>query len=114
VLANALTVVDHTAERSWEAERHRLTGELRRRQAVPHPCQAETCFQQALGMARRQQAMSLERQAAISLNHLWPQQGTRAEASDLLASIDGRFIEGFDTADVRDAKAWLERLSGYV
>jgi hypothetical protein len=61
-------------------------------------------------MARCQQAKSLERQAAVSLNHLRPQQGTRAEASDLLASIDGSFIEGFDTAHVRDAKAWLERL----
>ena len=112
VLAEALTVVDNTAERYWEAELHRLTGELLLRQAVPHPHQAEACFQQALALARRQQAKSLELRTAISLSHLWQQQGKRAEAYDLLAPIYGWFTEGFDTADLLEAKALLDRLQG--
>ena len=73
--------------------------------------EAETCFQQALAVARHQQAKSLELRAAMSLARLWQQQGKRAEAHELLAPIYGWFTEGFDTADLQEAKALLEELS---
>ena len=76
------------------------------------PTQAEACFQQALAIARRQQAKSWELRAAMSLSRLWQQQGKRAEAHELLAPIYGWFTEGFDTADLQEAKALLEELGG--
>ena len=82
------------------------------RQVVPDAPQAEACFQQALDVARRQQAKSLELRAAMSLSRLWQQQGKRAEARELLAPIYGWFTEGFDTADLQEAKALLEELEG--
>ena len=82
------------------------------RQAGQDTAQAETCFQQALAVARRQQAKSLELRAAMSLSRLWQQQGKRAEAQALLAPIYGWFTEGFDTADLQEAKALLEELEG--
>jgi predicted ATPase len=69
---------------------------------------AETCFHQALDIARRQQATSLELRAAMSLGRLWQQQGKRADARELLAPIYGWFSEGFDTLDLQEAKALLE------
>ena len=69
------------------------------------------CFQQALDIARRQQAKSWELRAAMSLSRLWQQQGKRAAARELLAPIYGWFTEGFDTADLQDAKALLDALS---
>ena len=74
--------------------------------------QAEACFQQALDVARRQQAKSWELRAAMSLSRLWQQQGKRAEARELLAPIYGWFTEGFDTADLQEARALLEELGG--
>jgi predicted ATPase len=71
---------------------------------------AEECFQQALAIARRQQAKSLELRAAMSLSRLWQQQGRRAAAHQLLAEVYGWFIEGFDTADLQEAKALLAAL----
>ena len=76
----------------------------------PDAAQAEACFQQALAVARRQQAKSWELRAAMSLARLWQQQGKRAEARALLAPIYGWFTEGFDTADLQEAKALLEEL----
>jgi len=73
---------------------------------------AETCFLQALDMARRQQARSLELRATMSLGRLWQQQGKRAEAHELLAPIYNWFTEGFDTADLQDAKVLLAELGG--
>ena len=73
--------------------------------------EAEACFHQALDVARRQQAKSLELRAAMSLSRLWQQQGKRAEARELLAPIYGWFTEGFDTADLQEAKALLEELT---
>ena len=70
----------------------------------------ETCFHQALAVARRQQAKSLELRAAMSLSRLWQQQGKHAEAYELLAPIYGWFTEGFDTVDLQEAKALLEAL----
>ena len=73
---------------------------------------AETCLRQALEVAPRQQARSLELRAAISLARLWQSQGKRAEAYALLAPIYGWFSEGFDTADLQEARALLEGLEG--
>jgi predicted ATPase len=80
------------------------------RQAVPVAAQAEACFHRALALARRQQAKSWELRAATSLSRLWQRRGKRDEARDLLAPIYGWFTEGFDTADLREAKALLEAL----
>jgi class 3 adenylate cyclase/predicted ATPase/tRNA A37 threonylcarbamoyladenosine biosynthesis protein TsaE len=110
LLAEALVVMDKR-DCWYEAELHRIKGELLLRQAVPDAAQAEACFQQALAIARRQQAKSWELRAALSLSRLWQQQGKCVEARELLAPIYGWFTEGFDTADVQDAKALLEELS---
>ena len=72
---------------------------------------AETCFRQAVDIARRQRAKSLELQAVMRLSRLWRQQGKRAEARQLLAEIYGWFTEGFDTADLQEAKALLGELA---
>ena len=71
----------------------------------------ESCFRQALDIARQQQAKSLELRAATSLSRLWQRQGKRDEAHQLLAQIYGWFTEGFDTADLQEAKAFLQELS---
>jgi predicted ATPase len=73
--------------------------------------EAEACFQQALDVARRRQARSWELRAAMSLARLWQQQGKRDEAHELLAPVYSWFTEGFDTADLQEAKALLEALS---
>jgi len=73
---------------------------------------AHACFQQALTVARRQQAKSLELRAAMSLARLWQQQGKRTEARELLAPLYGWFTEGFDTADLQEAKVLLDELEG--
>jgi predicted ATPase len=80
-------------------------------QAVPDALQAEACFQQALAVARRQQAKSWELRAALSLSRLWQQQGKRDAARALLAPIYGWFTEGFDTPDLKEAKALLDELA---
>jgi class 3 adenylate cyclase/tetratricopeptide (TPR) repeat protein len=112
LLAEALAEMDTTGERDNEAELYRIQGELLVQQAVPDALQAEVCFQQALAVARRQEAKSLELRAAVSLSQLWQQQSKRAEAYELLAPIYGWFTEGFETADLQDAKALLEELAG--
>jgi predicted ATPase len=111
LLAEALAVADNTAERWYEAELYRLKGELLLQCSVAQPAEAEACFQQALAVARRQQAKSLELRAAMSLARLWQQQGKDAEARELLGSIYGWFTEGFDTADLQEAKALLAELT---
>jgi class 3 adenylate cyclase/predicted ATPase/energy-coupling factor transporter ATP-binding protein EcfA2 len=110
-LSEALTLVEKTGERYYEAELHRLKGELLLQQTPPDAQQAATCFCQALDVARCQQAKSLELRAAMSLAHLWQQQGKRSEAYELLVPIYGWFTEGFDTADLQEAKALLEALA---
>jgi predicted ATPase len=110
VLAEAHALVEQSGERWSQAELHRLQGELLLRQAVPDATQAAACFQQALAIARRQQAKSWELRAAMSLSRLWQQQGQQAEARALLAPIYGWFTEGFDTADLQEARALPEAL----
>jgi predicted ATPase len=109
-LAEAVAVVDTTGERWWEAELHRLTGELLLRQAVPDIPQAEACWHRALAVARHQQAKSWELRAALSLSRLWQQQGKRDDAYELLAPIYNWFTEGFDTDDLQAARVLLEDL----
>src|SRR5262245_33557236 len=111
-LAEAVTRVAATEERWWEAEVYRLQGVLllQRSPSASDVDQAEACFQQALDVARRQQAKALELRAALSLSRLWQQQGQRTDAYELLAPIYGWFTEGFDTADLQDAKAVVEEI----
>ena len=111
ILAEALAVMDKNEERWWEVELYRLKGELLLARSAEQHTEVEACFCQALDIARRQQAKSLELRAATSLSRLWQQQGKRAEAYDLLAPIYGWFTEGFDTADLQEARALLEELS---
>jgi predicted ATPase len=109
-LAEALAVLDTTELRYYAAELYRLKGALLLQQAVPDAAQAEACFQQALDVARQQQAKSWELRAATSLARLWQSQGKRQEAYDLLAPVYHWFTEGFDTADLQEAKTLLDQL----
>jgi TOMM system kinase/cyclase fusion protein len=109
-LAEAHTLVEQHEERWWEAEIYRLRGILLLKQTGTPQAEAEAWLRRALDVARRQQAKSLELRAAMSLARLWQQQGKQAEAHDLLAPIYGWFTEGFDTADLQEAKALLEAL----
>jgi TOMM system kinase/cyclase fusion protein len=111
VLAEALAAVHTTGERQHEAELHRLKGALLLAQDGADAQEAERCFRQAMDVACQQQAKSLELRAATSLSRLWQQQGNCAEAHKLLAPIYGWFTEGFDTADLQEAKALLETLA---
>jgi predicted ATPase len=110
-LAEALAAAHATGERWGEAELYRLRGGLLLRQTGTQQEDAETWLRRALDVARRQEAKALELRAAMSLSRLWQQQGKRNEARELLASIYGWFTEGFDTADLQEAKALLAALS---
>jgi predicted ATPase len=110
-LAEGLATVVKSRIRWWEAELYRVRGELLLRRTVAQPKAAELCFQQALAVARRGQAKSWELRTTMSLARLWRRQGKRAEAYALLAPLYGWFTEGFDTADLREAKALLEELA---
>jgi predicted ATPase len=110
LLAEALALANAGGERRHEAELYRLKGQLLLAHSAEQHTEVETCFRHALDLARHQQAKSLELRAATSLSRLWQQQGKRAEAHELLAPIYGWFTEGFDTADLKDAKALLNEL----
>jgi DNA-binding winged helix-turn-helix (wHTH) protein/predicted ATPase len=135
-LEEALVAAENHAERFYEADLHRMKGELLLRKcagasvaptsteiqkgpaagggATGHSAlqmEAEACFQRALDIARRQGAKSLELRAVLSLSRLWRQQGKRREARQLLADIYGWFTEGFETADLQEAKVLLEELA---
>jgi predicted ATPase len=110
-LAEALVVLERTNERRREAEIHRLRGELLLLLRGRHWAEAEACFERALAVAREQGARMWELRAASSLARLWADQGRRREAHDLLAPVYGWFTEGFDTADLKDAKALLDQLA---
>jgi predicted ATPase len=107
-LAEALATVHKTGERFYEAELYRLKGELLLARSTRQTAEAETCFQQALDVARHQQAKSLELRAAMSLSRLWQRQDKQDAARELLVPIYGWFTEGFDTADLQEAKALLD------
>ena len=111
VLTEALTLVDTTGERVWEPELYRLKCELLLQQSSDNQADAESCFHHAIKIARNQQAKSFELRTATSLARLWQQQGKRQEAHALLAPVYNWFTEGFDTADLKDAKALLDELA---
>ncbi|QQX89641.1 AAA family ATPase (plasmid) [Cupriavidus necator] len=115
-LVEAMAMLDRTGERYYEAELHRLKGELlvhesgARADGSAGDERAEVCFRKAIAVARDQRAKSLELRAALSLARLWQRQGKTAAARQMLAEIRGSFTEGFDTADLWQAKVLLERL----
>ena len=99
----------------YGSEVYRVQGELRRRIAPQAPDDAAPCFQRAIDLARRRELRSLELRAATSLARLWRDQGRRADARRALADVYGWFTEGFDTQDLRAAKALLDELApGYL
>jgi len=108
-LDEALEAMQTTEESFYEAEVYRLKGELLLQQSAEHQGEAEESLQQALAVARRQQAKSLELRAAMSLGRLWQHQGKIEHAHQLLTGVYTWFTEGFDTADLQEAKALLEQ-----
>ena len=122
VLAEASAAAHRAGERWCEAELHRLKGELllkiedrRSRSSILDPlslASPEECFHQAINIARRQETKSLELRAVMSLSRLLQKQGKREAARKLLAEVYGWFTEGFDTTDLKEARALLEELAG--
>jgi class 3 adenylate cyclase/predicted ATPase len=110
-LAEAKAHVERTGEAFYEAELYRLTAVFEQDHSPQAQTAAETNLQQALAIARRQQAKSWELRAATSLARLWQSQGKRREACDLLTPVYGWFTEGFDTADLKEARALLKELT---
>ncbi len=108
VLSEAQASMNKTEERWWEVELHRLQGELLLSLSLDKHAEAEACFHQALHIARHQQAKSWELRASTSLSRLWQSQGKRQDAYDLLISVYEWFNEGFDTADLMEAKVLLQ------
>jgi predicted ATPase len=110
-LTEAMAAADEHEIRHYEPEMHRLKGELLLRQDHSKAAEAQSCFQRAVEIARKQSARSLELRATVSLAGLLAKQGRRDEAHTMLAEIYGWFTEGFDTADLENAKALLDELS---
>jgi predicted ATPase len=108
-LREGLEIADATGEHMWDAELHRLNGTVL--VAENKLDEGQASLQQAIRVAQAQQAKSLELRAARDLARLWGEQGRRTEARDLLAPVYGWFTEGFDTADLKAAKALLEALA---
>jgi len=103
--------VETTKESWFEAELHRTAGEIALRSPEHNAAKAETYFERALAVARQQQAKSWELRAAMSLARLWRDQGKPQQARALLAPVYGWFSEGFDTRDLKEAKALLNELA---
>jgi predicted ATPase len=114
-LDESQSALEEGGERWWQAEIYRLKGELLLRQPNPQTAnqkQAEDYFRRAHRIAREQQAKSLELRASMSLCRLWRSQDQSFEARQILTESYGWFTEGFDTADLRDARNLLDQLSG--
>jgi predicted ATPase len=110
-IGEAMTAVETTKERWCMAEVHRTAGEIVLTSPEPDAVKAEAYFERALAMAHRQQAKSWELRASMSLARLWRNQGKVRQARELLAPVYGWFTEGFDTRDLKEAKALLEELA---
>jgi predicted ATPase len=110
-ISEAMTAVETTKERWWEAEVNRTAGEITLLSPEPDAAKAEAYFEQALAVSRQQRAKSFELRAAMSLARLWRDQGKVRQARQLLAPVYGWFTEGFDTRDLKEAKALLEALA---
>jgi predicted ATPase/class 3 adenylate cyclase len=109
-VGEALTLVEATKQRWCEAEVHRTAGDIALMAPQPDVAKAEAYFEKALAIARQQQAKSWELRAAMSMARLWRDQGKQDQARDLLGPVYGWFTEGFDTLDLKDAKALLDEL----
>ena len=105
------TTMKMTNERYFQAEVHRLAGEIALKSPQSDTAKAQEYFERALAVARQQQAKSWELRASMSLARLWRDQGKVQQARELVAPIYGWFTEGFDTLDLKDAKALLEELA---
>ena len=110
-IGEAMSTIETTKERWFEAEVSRIAGEIALKSPEPDAAKAEAYFERALAVARQQQAKSWELRAAMSMARLWRDQGKRDEARDLLAPVYGWFTEGFDTLDLKEAKALLDELA---
>jgi predicted ATPase len=110
-ISEATTAIETTKETWYEPEVHRTAGEIARMTPEPDVAKAEAYFERALSVARAQRAKSWELRAAMSMARLWRDQGKRGEARDLLVPVYGWFTEGFDTLDLKDAKALLDELA---
>jgi predicted ATPase len=110
-VGQALQAVATSGVRCWESELHRLNGELLLQQDRANCHAAEDCFRKAIEVAQAQEAKSWELRAATSLACLWAQQGKSFQARDLLAPVYAWFTEGFDTADLKDARTLLDQLT---
>ena len=111
-LREALAIANEHDEGQPEAELNRLMGELLLKQNVSNAPEARSCFERAIEIAEKQSAKSLELRATTSLARLLAKQSRREEARTMLAAIYNWFTEGFDTADLKDAKALLDELAG--
>ncbi len=110
-LSEAMTAVETTGERWFEAEVHRMAGEIALKSPQADAAKVQAHFERALTVARKQQAKSWELRAAMSMARLWRDQGKPQQARELLAPVYGWFTEGFDTLDLKEAKALLEELA---
>ena len=110
-LTEALDLIEASEQRFWAAELHRLRGEFLLSRSPASLAESEACLNKALAIARRQSARSLELRAAMSLARLWRDQGKLHQARELLAPVYGWFTEGFDTRDLKEAKALLGELA---
>jgi predicted ATPase len=107
----AMSTTETNKEKWFEVEVNRIAGEVARKSPAPHTAKAEEYFERALAVARQQQAKSWELRASMSLARLWRDQGKVQQARELLAPVYGWFTEGFDTRDLKEAKALLEELA---
>jgi predicted ATPase len=110
-IGKAMTAIETTGERWFEAEVHRIAGEIALMTPKPDVAKAQVYFERALAVAQSQHAKSWELRAAMSMARLWRDQGKRDAARELLAPVYGWFTEGFDTLDLKEAKALLDELA---
>ena len=110
-IQEAITAVETTKEKWWEAEVHRVAGEIALKSHGSDSGKAEAYFERSLVIARQQQAKSWELRASMSLARLWRSQGKAQQARNLLAPVYEWFTEGFDTRDLKEAKALLDELA---
>jgi predicted ATPase len=111
LIGEAATAIETSNEKWYEADIHRMAGEIAMKSPATDTVKAEAYFERALSVARQQQAKSWELRAAMSMARLWRDQGKREEARELLAPVYGWFTEGFDTLDLKEAKALLDELA---
>jgi predicted ATPase len=111
VIAEAITEMETSKQKLWEAEVHRIAGEIALLSPRADFAKTQVHFERALAVSRHQRAKSWELRAAMSMARLWRSQGKVQQARELLAPVYGWFTEGFDTRDLKEAKALLEELA---